>query len=547
MKKWLRNISIGFLAVMVSFTFLSQAAASVTTAVIQTQKAVSGRISHSVSAFGKIESTQEISITVPAQRTVETVYVQEGDFVEAGDALFLLSENQELAEAQEAFYTWETRERMNLENAADTYLNAYESWQKYLTKTDGWYWKSEADHEEDDFEETMRETQYEYFEKYKTYLETYVKWQEDAIENSDTVETPPRSASAADRASDAENASRFAGADNSDVENTRNEVFSAREAVMTARSAYYEYQRSRDKTYQYSRTNEETELREALEDAIADYEEALDTFESRLAEKVKEIADAEDGLSDDCIVYAETAGTVKDVNVLTGDTTTTSAAAVLAVDSENKKVTVTVSAEYEEYIEAGDSVTVTKYGETESIAGATISDIQYDEDDTSLLKVTVLLALTNVSGKDSSSSEDVSAEGTEVVIAENTSEGLSLGEEETPPSSASAADRANDAEKASLCVGAQVTVTFDKQSEQYSMLVPVNAIYTDNDETYVLIVQETEGILGTVLEAQKVTVTVLDKNSSYAAISATGAVDQDIITQSDREVKDGNRVRKQVS
>ncbi|MCD8348333.1 MAG: hypothetical protein LUD16_10420 [Lachnospiraceae bacterium] len=495
MKKWLRNISIGFLAVMVSFTFLSQAAASVTTAVVQTQKAVSGRISHSVSAFGKIESTQEISITVPAQRTVETVYVQEGDFVEAGDALFLLSENQELAEAQEAFYTWETRERMNLETAADTYLNAYESWQKYLTKTDGWYWKSEADHEEDDFEETMRETQYEYFEKYKTYLETYVKWQEDAIENSDI--------------------------DNSDVENTRNEVFSAREAVMTARSAYYEYQRSRDKTYQYSRTDEEKELREALEDAIADYEEALDTFESGLAEKVKEIADAEDGLSDDCIVYAETAGTVKDVNVLTGDTTTTSAAAVLAVDSENKKVTVTVSAEYEEYIEAGDSVTVTKYGETESIAGATISDIQYDEDDTSLLKVTILLASTTASGKDSSSSEDVSAEGTEVVIAENTSEGLSLGE--------------------------QVTVTFDKQSEQYSMLVPVNAIYTDNDEAYVLIVQETDGILGTVLEVQKVTVTVLDKNSSYAAISATGAVDQDIITQSDREVKDGNRVRKQVS
>ncbi|MCC8137890.1 MAG: hypothetical protein LIO76_07475 [Clostridiales bacterium] len=495
MKKWLRNVSVGFLTVMVSFTFLSRAAASVTTDVVQTQKAVSGRISHSVSVSGKIESTQEISITVPAQRTVEAVYVQEGDGVEAGDALFLLSENQELAEAQEAFYTWETKERMNLETAADTYLNAYESWQKYLTKTDGWYWKSEADHEEDDLEEAMRAAQYEYFEKYKTYLETYVKWQEDVIENFDT--------------------------DNSDVENTRNEVFSAREAVVTARSAYYEYQRSRDKTYQYSRTDEEKELREALEDAIADYEEALDTFESGLAEKVKDIADAEDGLSDDCIVYAETAGTVKDVNVLAGDTTTTSAAAVLAVDSENKKVTVTVSAEYEEYIEAGDSVTVTKYGETESIAGATISDIQYDEDDTSLLKVTVLLTSTTASEKDSSNSEDVSAEGTEIVIAENTSEGLSLGE--------------------------QVTVTFDKQSEQYSMLVPVNAIYTDNDETYVLIVQETEGILGTVLEAQKVIVTVLDKNSSYAAISATGAVDQDIITQSDREVKDGNRVRKQVS
>lgn len=85
------------------------------------------------------------------------------------------------------------------------------------------------------------------------------------------------------------------------------------------------------------------------------------------------------------------------------------------------------------------------------------------------------------------------------------------------------------------------------QSERYDMLVPLDAVYADCDGAYVLVVKEKPGILGTVLEAQKVDVEIMDKNGSYAAISAADISGQDIIIRSDREVKDGSRVRKKVS
>lgn len=163
-----------------------------------------------------------------------------------------------------------------------------------------------------------------------------------------------------------------------------------------------------------------------------------------------------------------------------------------AMDANQQKVIVTISAEYGGYFSVGDSVILKKYGETDAIPGAELTNIKYDEDAPDFLNMTVTI----------------------------TGAGLELGE--------------------------LVEVTFDKQSEQYGMLIPIDAIRWQNNETYVLIVQEAEGILGTVLEARKVIVDILDKNSSYAAISAVDVSGQDIIIQSNRAVKDGSRVRKQV-
>lgn len=466
MKKWIRNISITFLAAMIMCTFLSQAMASVTTPLVTTQKAISGKISHSVSAYGKVETTQEVSVAVPTQRVVEKVYIQVGDRVEMGEALFQLSENKALSDAEEAFSTWVAKAYMTLETAADAYLTAYESWQKYLIKTANWYWKSDADHQEDNLEEAMRAEQHEYYAAYKDYLEIYREWQEKAIEDS--------------------------GVSNGGVKQARKAVADARSELQLAKASFYEYQRNREKTYQYTRTEDENKLREALEKAIPEYENALTGFESDLAEKSKAVEDASDDLTTDGTVYAKASGIVKEIKLLVGDQTGTTAAAVLSVDSDEKKVTVKVPSEYEEYITVGDSVTLKKYGEKDEIQGAQVKDIQYNKEDASLLEITITVT-------------DVT-----------------------------------------LVLGEQVEVTFDKQTEQYGMLVPTNAVYSENSENYVLIVREAEGILGTVLKAQKVSVEILDKNSRYAAISAKEAKDQDIISWSDREVKDGCRVRKRV-
>lgn len=467
MKKWIRYTGAGFLAMMLVFTFLSRVAASVTTAMVSTQKAVSGKISHSVSVSGEVETMQEIFVTIPEERTVEEVYIRTGDQVDKGDALFRLSENYELIKAEDAFSSWEIGTLMTLETVGDAYLAAYESWKRYLAGNFSLYGKSDTDQEEDNLEEAMREAQYEYFDEYKTYLEFCAEWQEEMIGDEDASDT--------------------------DVKKGRKGTLRAMKEMWAAKAAYYKFQQNREEVYQYSRSEEEMNLRETLEKAIHDYESLLITFESELTEKAGNISDVSDGLPADGMIYADAAGTVKEVNLQTGGQTDTSAFVVLAADSEQKKIIVTVSAEYEEYLAVGDSVILKKYGEAEVIQGAELADIQYEEDNTGRLALTVIITTT------------------------------------------------------ALKYGDQVDVTFNNQSEQYSMLVPVNAIYMQNNETYVFIVQEAEEILGTVLKAQKVNVEILDKNSSYAAISATGVSGQDIIVQSDREVKDGSRIRRQVS
>lgn len=59
-----------------------------------------------------------------------------------------------------------------------------------------------------------------------------------------------------------------------------------------------------------------------------------------------------------------------------------------------------------------------------------------------------------------------------------------------------------------------------------------------------LVVEETETVLGTERIARRVDVTVLDKNEEYAALQeGTLTAEQDIITGADRNVEPGGRVR----
>lgn len=74
--------------------------------------------------------------------------------------------------------------------------------------------------------------------------------------------------------------------------------------------------------------------------------------------------------------------------------------------------------------------------------------------------------------------------------------------------------------------------------------VPLSALYYDNNQAYVLVVEETETVLGTERIARRVDVTVLDKNEEYAALQeGTLTAEQDIITGADRNVEPGGRVR----
>ena len=77
-----------------------------------------------------------------------------------------------------------------------------------------------------------------------------------------------------------------------------------------------------------------------------------------------------------------------------------------------------------------------------------------------------------------------------------------------------------------LEIGTAAEFEVTRMSKTYRTCVPISAIHEDNNEKFVYVIQETESVLGNELKAQKVVVKVLDQNENFAALS-DGAVTSD--------------------
>lgn len=96
-------------------------------------------------------------------------------------------------------------------------------------------------------------------------------------------------------------------------------------------------------------------------------------------------------------------------------------------------------------------------------------------------------------------------------------------------------------------LGAAATLSFSKKSEAYPVCVPLSALRLDEkNQTYVLVTQQYDSVLGTETRALRKSVTVLEKNEAYAAL-AEGSLtsQQEVIVSSAKAVDDGSRVRVQ--
>lgn len=94
-------------------------------------------------------------------------------------------------------------------------------------------------------------------------------------------------------------------------------------------------------------------------------------------------------------------------------------------------------------------------------------------------------------------------------------------------------------------IGESGSFRVEAQSEIFSCCVPLSALHKDaNQRSYVYILSERQGILGTELAAEQVFVRVLDQNDSYAAIEE-GVIDQEteLIVHSTEELEDRAVVR----
>jgi uncharacterized protein YrzB (UPF0473 family) len=92
-------------------------------------------------------------------------------------------------------------------------------------------------------------------------------------------------------------------------------------------------------------------------------------------------------------------------------------------------------------------------------------------------------------------------------------------------------------------LGASLDYVLKKDSQSYNMCIPLQALRQDSQGTYVLLAKETDSVLGTIEEAFRLNVTVLSQDLKSAAVDASLTEEDKIITGSNRNFKEGDRVR----
>lgn len=98
-------------------------------------------------------------------------------------------------------------------------------------------------------------------------------------------------------------------------------------------------------------------------------------------------------------------------------------------------------------------------------------------------------------------------------------------------------------EDRSYRVGGSLEFELQKNSKNYSACIPIQAIREDTSSKFVLVIRETNGILGKVETAFRLDVTITAKDEKSAAVDAALSREDEIIVSSSKNISEGDRVR----
>lgn len=524
-QKTIQKWTVAFFGGMALFTVLSRAAYQQGTAVVHTAAPSSGTVSHTVRLTGKAVQNQEIAVTTLPGLRVGAVLVTEGQPVEAGEPLFTLDmdyleeiveeKRQELRKQQLSVQdSWsqayaqdrarETAKEQAQENydaavsgAEDTLGRAEEAVDKAQRALDDYYAGVTGDEEKQvALADACRKAEQD-LETAKTALSDLEAERDAAIAQAVAqVETEEEKAAAAAEV-EAEYAPRIL-----EAQGTVTEAEGALDRANQDLAAFTPGERPR-----------EEDLKAALEKA----EEARDQAESNLSGTKRtygqavETASLPGGTNHSAqigqITYDQQAGNLKKleallegqgqvtapvkgvitgVSVRTGQMTTDTTALLLADSAQGWNLSAEVAQDQSKYIGTGDKVTV----RLES------SGKEYKD-----------LAVTAFFPKEAGGSLTVALPAADIPL------------------------------------GARLSLSCTRRSQAYQTCVPLSALHMDaQNRAYVLVPETVNTVLGKEIRAAKISVTVLDKNETTAAVEGplTG---KEVIVSADRAVDSGSRVR----
>lgn len=543
-RKKIFGIFGGFLAVMLVFTILSRAVSGASMAKVETVRISAGTIEHKVRGSGKVEAGKEIAVYTENGQRVKEICVQEGQSVEKGDTLFLVEmedlEEQILAAQQElekmklqnqdaqSARSAEEQNRANAKNrAAEDYNQAISEGNSAVADAKAVWDQAEAE--------------------LQTFLAAGPPTPTPAPSPVNNPEEPGQTGDNQKPQSEQEGQvenNNEAGADGkpqseetdkkesqSGKTNPRSEQMNKKEEQPKASEQTGKREEQPKATDPQSEPNSETGTdpqaewetqKAALEQAVTEARTAYEAAVSARTESVKSAARAlEDASMQPATdstarqgeisrqqqeltlnkllalkeaegkITAPVRGMVTQIAITTGDFTTNGTAIRLADTSEGSRLVATVDKSHEKYVSKGSSVNISVSGSKEEITDYTVANVAENEEDNTLLDVTIELP-----------------------------EGV-------------------------LEAGTSAEIEIVQKSKNYSTVLPIQALHEEQNVYYVFIVQEEEGVMGTELVAKRYEVEVADKNSTSAALAEgmlTG--DQEIISSSSRVIEDGSRVRK---
>lgn len=517
---WLKGLA-GLLAVMLVFTIASRVVASITVPQVTASSPSSGKIEHTVMASGTVEAGGEKAIVTEEGILVAQVNVHTGESIGEGETLFAL----DMDSLEDQIYELQNQiKKLQLEN---------DSLKKNKAQVDAKQ-QLELKRAQEDYEETIAKNTVsdgkanEALQKAadaKSQAEKELNSAKDALaqaekelnavkEELQNVKEAAAAEQSKDTADQPKDAADSDASGKNEQDNTTNSTITQK--LQQLEEAVQEKQNTYD-TIQAKVTEKQAALDSAsvaLEEKQEQLESSTSTAED--AKKAAERAVEDTGLSADIDhtqeinaisleqyqkqleklktlkqqngeITAPSSGIITKVCVETGQKTTDTAAVVMSDEQSGLFFTTTTDSKNREYLSVGDNATITGVGKETS--DCSIVSLETSEDGSSI-KVSIAM------------------QGDDFLPGES----------------------------------AQMTAT--RKSESYDYLVPVTAVWQENNKAYVLLLETENTVLGEQYIARKAEVQILDKNSSYAAVSGNSlSADCQIITDSDRTVGNGDVVR----
>lgn len=197
----------------------------------------------------------------------------------------------------------------------------------------------------------------------------------------------------------------------------------------------------------------------------------------------------EDLLNQQGVIFSPIEGKIMEIGVETGNDTMDGRCMAIADLSMGSRFVAQISKEQHKLVNRGDEIMLDPGNGEKKLEGLLVESVRENEEEKELLDVTVL-------------------------ISDN-----------------------------SLEIGSSAILQLQKKSADYPCIIPVEALYFDKNTCYVLVLRETETVLGTEWTAGRVEVSLVEKNEKKAALGEGVLTSKDrIIVSSSKPVKEGDRV-----